>query len=72
MKCEDCGGPVTGTPDECQALVHGLRICQSCLDSMEEERDAYEQIMADEGYRCEFDPETGRFRSVPISKEVRQ
>lgn len=59
--CEDCKGPLAATPDEAVALSHGLMVCQDCLDSMEAERDAYEQIMTDEGYRCEFDPESGRF-----------
>lgn len=68
--CEYCKGPLAGAPDEAVALSHGLVVCQGCLDSMEAERDAYEQIMTDEGYRCEFDPESGRFVTRRIESAV--
>lgn len=41
FRCEDCGGPITGTVAENAALAAGVRICIGCIESMEEERDAY-------------------------------
>lgn len=67
MKCEDCGGAMTGTPAEFDALLAGVRICQSCQESMVEEAGAYEQIMRDEGYECVFDLEKG-FRTRRIDQ----
>lgn len=70
MKCEDCGGRLSGTPGEYTALRHGLALCQACQESMNAEREAYAQIMADEGCACIFDAERGRFVTVPIEQIV--
>lgn len=59
LTCEDCGRCLVGTVDECEAYDAGLKLCQACITSMEEERDVYEQVMRDEGYECVYDPERG-------------
>lgn len=45
FRCQDCGDVIVGTPAEITAQCHGLKICQGCLDSMEDEADAYESEM---------------------------
>jgi ribosome-binding protein aMBF1 (putative translation factor) len=59
--CEDCGQTVQGTDTELGAILAGITVCDECIASFEDETVAYEQIMAEEGYECVFDPESMRF-----------
>ena len=65
MRCEDCGEEVQGTDNELAAIVAGITLCDECVASMERERDAYAEVMRDEGFECVFDPECG-FRAQLI------
>ena len=68
MRCEDCRQPVHGEPDELGAMRAGLTLCSECIASMEAERDAYAQVMRDEGYAGVFDWERG-FRAVTVTAD---
>ena len=48
-----------GTNAEIVAQTNGLLLCEDCVESMEDERDAYEQERREEGVECVFDPERG-------------
>lgn len=68
MTCEDCGGPLTGTAEEQIARDYGFAFCQSCIDEMNDEAEAYDAVMAESDHRCEFDPESGRFVMKTIGR----
>lgn len=65
--CEDCGGRITLTTDEALAIYQSrIALCQRCIDSMEEEAEAWRQMRAEDGHQCSWDASVGRFiaRSV--------
>lgn len=43
-RCEDCGALIDGTHAELEAQAHGLSLCEDCIESMEDERDAFEAM----------------------------
>lgn len=50
FRCEDCGRPITLTTDEALAIYQSkIAFCQVCIDSMEEDRDAYQRMAEEEG-----------------------
>jgi hypothetical protein len=42
-RCEDCGGAIMGTDVEVVAQSHSLLLCAGCIESMEDEAEAYDQ-----------------------------
>lgn len=62
FRCEDCGAPITLTPDEMLAIYDArISLCQRCIDSIAEDAEAYRRMHEDEGRACEWDAERGAF-----------